>query len=342
MTGSKRVLSFTHPTSASHHPWFSWVLADQSTDAHTHILRLVGPQILEAHKDEVCILQFSHSGKFLASSSAVIWEEKSTCFLVHSDSPFPPSGYCRSNPIGLQLEWLKGDQPYQLGIFRIKFEVKDNGEVLLKHALNGHQKLVSTISWSPNDSHLLSCGPEEVIILWDVISGECLRVFEKAGVGLIPCGWFPDGKQVVSGLKDKSICSWDLDGKELQCRKGRLIVNKISDMAITHDGKIIMIIYKETAILLFDREAKFERLIQEDEVITSFSLSEDNKFLLVNLVNQEIHLWSIEGDLKSVSKYKGHKRTRFIIGSCFGGFDHLSNHLLPVGVRIHRYGLLFI
>ncbi|XP_059633289.1 WD repeat-containing protein 26 homolog [Cornus florida] len=234
-------------------------------------------QVLEAHKDEVWFLQFSHSGNFLASSSkdksAVIWE------------------------------------------------VKDNGEVLLKHALNGHQEPVSMISWSPNDSHLLSCGQEEVVILWDVISGERLRVYEKAGVGLISCGWFPDGKQVVSGLKDKSICSWDLDGKELECWKGQLIVNKISDMAITHDGKIIMTIYKETAILLFDREAKFERLIQEDEVITSFSLSEDNKFLLINLVNQEIHLWSIEGDLKIVSKYEGHKRTRFVIRSCFGGFE---------------------
>ena len=72
---------------------------------------------------------------------------------------------------------------------------------------------------------------------------------------------------------------------------------------------------------MLDREAKFERLIEEEEVITSFSLSKDNKLLLVNLTNQEIHLWSIEGDLKVVAKYKGHKRARFVIRSCFGGFE---------------------
>uniref|UniRef100_A0A5B6Z3S3 Putative WD repeat-containing protein 26-like n=1 Tax=Davidia involucrata TaxID=16924 RepID=A0A5B6Z3S3_DAVIN len=233
-------------------------------------------QILRAHKNEVWFLQFSHNGKYLASSSkdqsAVIWE------------------------------------------------VIENGEVLLKHTLTGHQKPVLTISWSPNDDQLLTCGLEEVIRRWDVKSGECLHVYERVGVGLVSCGWFRDGKGVVSGLTDKSICLWDLDGREMECWKGQRTTN-ISDMAITDDGKMIISICRETAILLLDREAKFERLIEEEQVITSFTLSEDNKFLLVNLINQEIHLWSIERDLKIVSKYKGHKRARFIIRSCFGGFE---------------------
>ncbi|GAB4825600.1 WD repeat-containing protein 26 [Ancistrocladus abbreviatus] len=233
-------------------------------------------QILEAHKDEVWYLQFSHDGWYLASASkdqsAIIWE------------------------------------------------VKENGEVYLKHRLIGHQKPVLSVSWSPDDSQLLTCGLEEVVRRWDVHSGECLHVYEKPGVGLISCGWFPDGKGVFSGVTDKSICLWDLDGRELECWKGERTL-KISDMAITNDGKRIISICKESAILLLDREAKFERLIEEDQVITSFSLSEDNKFLLVNLLNQEIHLWSIEGELKVVSKYKGHKRTRFIIRSCFGGIE---------------------
>ncbi|KAA8528888.1 hypothetical protein F0562_033624 [Nyssa sinensis] len=233
-------------------------------------------QILRAHKDEVWFLQFSHNGKYMASSSkdqsAIIWE------------------------------------------------VKENGQVLLKHTLTGHQKPVLTISWSPDDHQLLTCGLEEVIRRWDVKSGECLHVYERADVGLVSCGWFPDSKVVVSGLTDKSICLWDLDGREIDCWKGQRTIN-ISDMAITADGKMIISICRETAILLFDWEAKFERLIEEEQFITSFTLSADNKFLLVNLMNQEIHLWSIARDLKIVSKYKGHRRARFIVRSCFGGFE---------------------
>ncbi|KAJ4826185.1 WD repeat-containing protein 26 [Turnera subulata] len=232
-------------------------------------------QILEAHNDEVWFLQFSHSGKYLASSSkdrsAVIWE------------------------------------------------VKEDGQLSLKHKLIGHQKPVLTVSWSHDDNQLLTCGQDEALRRWDANSGECLHVYEKAGIGLVSCGWFPDGTGIFAGMTDRSICLWDLDGRELECWKEKTL--RISDMAITDDGKRIISIYSDTAILLVDREVRIERLIEEEEFITSFSLSIDSKFLLVNLVNQEIHLWSIEGDPKIVCKYKGHTRARFVIRSCFGGFD---------------------
>ncbi|XP_024025983.1 WD repeat-containing protein 26 homolog [Morus notabilis] len=230
-------------------------------------------QILQGHSDEVWFLQFSHNGKYLASSSkdqsAMIWE------------------------------------------------VKEDGHVSLKHVLTGHRKPVLVVSWSPDDHQLLTCGLEEVVRRWDVSSGECLHVYEKNGVGLISCGWFADGRGIFSGMSDKSICLWHLDGRELECWKGQRTL-KISDMAVTGDGKIISVC-RETAILLLDREANFERVIEEEETITSFSLSKDSKFLLVNLINQEIHLWNIEGEIKVVAKYKGHKRARFVIRSCFGG-----------------------
>lgn len=202
----------------------------------------------------------------------------------------------------------------------IIWEVKENDQVVLKHTLVGHQKPVLSVSWSPNDSQLLTCGQEEVIRRWDASTGQCLQIYEKSGVGVVTCGWFPDGTGIFSGMSDRSICLWDLDGRERECWKGQKTL-RISDMEITNDGKRIISICRETAILLLDREAKFERLIEEEDMITSFALSKDNKFLLVSLINQEIHLWSIEGAPKVISKYKGHKRSRFVIRSCFGGFE---------------------
>ncbi|PON68138.1 Guanine nucleotide-binding protein, beta subunit [Parasponia andersonii] len=235
-------------------------------------------QVLQAHSDEVWFLEFSHNGKYLASSSkdqsAIIWE------------------------------------------------VKDDGQVSLKHVLTGHRKPVSVVSWSPDDNQLLTCGLEEVVRRWDVSSGECLHVYEKNGVGLISCGWFADGRGIFSGMTDRSICLWDLDGRELDCWKGQRTL-KISDMAVTDDGKKVISICRQTAILLLDREANYERLIEEEEIITSFSLSKDNKFLLVNLINQEIHLWNLDGEIKVLARYKGHKRARFVIRSCFGGLEQV-------------------
>lgn len=147
-----------------------------------------------------------------------------------------------------------------------------------------------------------------------------MQVYEKIGVGLISCGWFPDGKRFFSGVTDSSICLWDLDGKELECWNGQRMI-KTSDLTITGDGKQIISMCRESAILVLEREAKVEKLIEENHTITSFSLSRDDQFLLVNLINQEIHLWDITGFPKLVMSYKGHKRSRFVIRSCFGGYE---------------------
>ena len=114
---------------------------------------------------------------------------------------------------------------------------------------------------------------------------------------------------------------WDLTGNELNCWEGHLTL-KISDLQLTCDGKKIISRGIETAILLLNIESQEEKWIVEDQSITSFSISDDEKFLLVDLLNGEIDLFAIDGDdIKFISKYRGHKRSRFIVRSCFGGFE---------------------
>ncbi|KAG0467088.1 hypothetical protein HPP92_018668 [Vanilla planifolia] len=199
--------------------------------------------------------------------------------------------------------------------------IHDDGEVSLKYTFHGHQKPVVMVAWSPDDHYLLSCGMEETIRCWDIHLGVCLREYEKNGVGLTSCVWSPDGKLFFTGLTDRSIALWDLEGNEVECLKGQR-TTKNSDMAITQDGRQIITLCHETTILLHDREAQIEQLIEENQIITSFAMSRDEKFLLVDLSNQEIHLWSIANAPKLLTKYKGHKRSRFVIRSCFGGFNH--------------------
>ncbi|XP_051115568.1 WD repeat-containing protein 26 homolog [Andrographis paniculata] len=202
----------------------------------------------------------------------------------------------------------------------IVWEVKDNGQLCLKHRLSGHQKPVNYISWSQDDHQLLTCGVEEAVRRWDIASGECLHVYEKNGLGLVSCGWAVDGKSIFSGVTDKSICMWDLEGKELECWKGQK-TNRIADLGITADGKELITVCKETTIMLFEWETKSEKFIEEDHPIVSFALSGDRKYLLVSLFNEELHLWNIDGHMKLVAKFIGHRRSRYVIRSCFGGLN---------------------
>lgn len=240
-------------------------------------------QVLEVHENEVWFLQFSHDGRHLASAS------KDCTAII--------------------------------------WEVVGEDYVKLKYWLIGHEKPVSFVAWSPDDQMLLTCGNEEVVKLWDIESGECKHTFDKPNSSFTACAWFPDGKRFISGGGDKCIYIWDVDGKELDSWKGGRMP-RINDLTVTADGNHLISIC-EKDIRIYNLNTKLERVIEEEKSITSLSVSKDGSFLLVNLVNQEIHLWDIKDnsklDIKDNSKllfkYKGHRQTRYVIRSCFGGSD---------------------
>lgn len=201
----------------------------------------------------------------------------------------------------------------------IIWEVIEDG-LNLKHNLVGHQKPVGMVAWSPDDTELLTCGFEENVRRWDVASGKCICVYEKSGLGIISCGYLQDGQSIFTGVNDRSICLWGSKDKTLKpFREQRSI--ECPDMIVTKDGKKIISACMNSTIVLFDKETKLEETIDTKETVISFSLSNDDEFLLVNLVNQEIHLYSIKGKPQKLRTFKGHKRTRFVIRSCFGGSE---------------------
>jgi hypothetical protein len=203
----------------------------------------------------------------------------------------------------------------------ILWEVVDDGLVKLKHTLTGHQKPVSFVAWSPDDSMLLTCGNEESVKLWDTSTGECKHTFSKPNSCFTSCAWFPDGNRFVSGGGDKSIYMWNLEGQELESWKGARMP-RINDLAITLDGSHMVSICADKDIRIYNLEEKSERVIEEEKPITSLSVSKDGRYLLVNLVSQEIHLWDIAASSKLLFKYRGHRQGRYVIRSCFGGSDH--------------------
>jgi WD40 repeat protein len=95
---------------------------------------------------------------------------------------------------------------------------------------------------------------------------------------------------------------------------------RIMDLAITSDGeKLIACSDKRIKIInLNDKTEQCSML--ESDAITSVVLSQDDKYLLVNLAVSEIHLWNIDKQVIE-KKYFGQKQGRFVIRSCFGGVN---------------------
>lgn len=107
------------------------------------------------------------------------------------------------------------------------FQVLDDNKLELKHTLQSHQNPVSFVSWSPDDTKLLTCGNAEVLKLWNVDTGVLKHTFgnDNNGFTVSSCAWFPDSTRLVCGSSDpeRGIVMWDTDGNEIKAWRGTRI-----------------------------------------------------------------------------------------------------------------------
>lgn len=179
----------------------------------------------------------------------------------------------------------------------------------------------SYCAWSPDDSKLLICGTDPSIRLWDPFNSTLLDTFKFHTDQVTSCVWLSDNQHFISGACDKTICLWNINNLE---PVNHWTVNRISDMKITQDGKRFVTIGLDKCITIYDMEdlqmVEVGR-IQEENAITSLTLTKDGKYALVNVQElQELHLWDLD-EKQIVHKYAGQKQNTYIIRSTLGGHN---------------------
>lgn len=196
----------------------------------------------------------------------------------------------------------------------IVWSVKDDFSVL--HRLADHQQPVAFVAWSPDDDLLLTCGRDDKIKLWNSKTGVCVRTMNqhKDAVGVV--AWMPDGNSFLSASMDKLTILWNKDGEILY----KWDVGRMGDLAVSPDGNLLIAADRQDNRLHFInmKTKKVDVTITEAELVTCVTISEDSRYALLNVKNQELHLWDIK-EMRLVRKYAGQRQADYVIRSCFGG-----------------------
>lgn len=247
---------------------------------------------LEGHSDEVWFVQFSHRGVYLASAS------KDTTVIIWKVEALL-QGQCSSS------------------------------DDVIFHKLQGHTKMISFLSWSPDDSRLLSCGSDHTIRLWNVESGECVRVFEKHKGLVNAVAWMPDGVTFISGAFDRGIYEWKADTGA--CTGSYPANAYVNDLTLSKDGQYLIATCSDKAIQIFDTTTREEiKSVTESASVTSLCLSPDGDSLLAStnscetpdMQEPEIHVWSVK-EMRVTQTLQGFKQSRFVVRGCFGGHNQM-------------------
>ncbi len=148
--------------------------------------------ILRGHASAVLDVSFSPDGGRLASAS---WDRKVRLWdiAVGNNSPVAPLA---ASATGLQLQ--QGSEPQAQTIDSRLLNV------LQEHAFSGW-----SVSFSPNGSKIALAGNNCTLLLWDVNSGQVLKVF-KGHTGVVQSVSFsPHGDKIASASSDHTVCLWD-------------------------------------------------------------------------------------------------------------------------------------
>ncbi|KAK9763008.1 hypothetical protein K7432_010709 [Basidiobolus ranarum] len=185
------------------------------------------------------------------------------------------------------------------------------------HVLEAHDKEIGFLAWSPNDSMIVTCASDGGLSLWNTRNGTCIRTLDSHTEIVTSCAWLPDNVHFVSGGLDRSLYLWNIQGNNLH----KWSNDRVTDIAVSKDGKKMVSICTDCKIRIYDLEKRLELdYIEEDRRINSMRLSDDGRFVVVNLNDQDIHLWDIV-EKRLVRRFAGLKQCEFIIRSCFGGHE---------------------
>ncbi len=92
---------------------------------------------------------------------------------------------------------------------RVRLYALNQGIAELTHVLEGHTKCVWSVAFSPDSRWLATGSSDRTIAIWDVETGERLRVLVEDVGRVRSLAFAADGRRLAAGSDDRGIVLWD-------------------------------------------------------------------------------------------------------------------------------------
>lgn len=196
--------------------------------------------------------------------------------------------------------------------------------------LNGHTSRIWSVAFSPGTNQPASCNvpyqpglglllasgsEDQTVRLWDVWTGQCLKILQGHRDGIHSVAFSPTGERLASGSSDATIRLWDvLTGQCLQVLTGHDAW--VWSIAFSPDGHYLASGGGDMTVRLWDLATnQCIRVMQgHTHWIPSVAFSPDGKIVASSSIGRTVRLWDMEtGDLlKTLKGYsKGARSVSF-------------------------------
>ncbi|HEV3261263.1 MAG TPA: serine/threonine-protein kinase [Gemmataceae bacterium] len=171
----------------------------------------------------------------------------------------------------------------------------------------GHSAGICRVLFHPDGRRALSSCWDGTLRLWDLKTGQCVRVFEGHNYGRHIWGLAlsGDGSRAVSGSEDGTVRLWDVkSGKEVRCFRYHVPVQALS---LSPDGRhVVSSINNEFVFWSLADGRELRRFRGHTAEVFSLAFSGDGRRVLSGSFDGTVCLWDVDS-AKQQRCFRGHR-----------------------------------
>jgi tetratricopeptide (TPR) repeat protein len=169
------------------------------------------------------------------------------------------------------------------------------------------KETVNALSFSPDNRILAAAGSEKRVLIWEIDSGNLIRVLEGHSQSISSLAFSPNNKFIASAGVDRYIMIWNTFTGDLVFRlEGHK--NSISKVAFSPDSQLLASASLDNSVILWDMKSgkKLLSLDRHAHAVTSVQFSADGKRLATSSWDKTVKLWDIVSS-SELRTFSGHQ-----------------------------------
>lgn len=125
----------------------------------------------------------------------------------------------------------------------------------LKYELDGHERGISQVAFSPDGQWIASASADATIKIWEASTGDLVHELIGHLAGISTVSWSPDSLTIASGSDDKTIRLWDVATGKPYPKPWKGHHNYVYSIAFSPKGNVLVSGSFDEAVFLWDVRA---------------------------------------------------------------------------------------